>query len=347
MLLCPYYNQGEWDAHEKSAHNFKCATCEEIFPTGNELSEHLKSSHEISSQPPNSIPTTDSSDPDDSSKNVTADDANFGPAVQISSGERNSAAFNCDHCDFTGNLRRTMKTHMKQKHCFPLASFVSCDICDYRTMESASLTQHILDVHMKITPEISINKLQSFHCHKCIFTALKESTLRDHIKTKHESTALQCDLCPYIAPLQINMKRHIAVANGRIQCDQCDFTSSSQFSRALHTEQDQTQPQPPKEQLFPCILCGMTISQSCDLDSHIKRRHSPPHEEPPIKTPNHTLTMVLEEQIDMAKNFIELKNSIDAQLSEIRHDQETLRDDMKQLVQGNTVLLLIDLIIYN
>ena len=236
-----------------------------------------------------------------------------------------------------------MKTHMAKKHSFPPTSFFSCNICDYRTTETASLTQHILDVHMKTTPEISINKLQSFHCHRCIFTALKEATLKDHIKTKHESPAaqtmsIQCDLCPYIAPLKINMKRHIAVTHARTQCDQCHFTSSSQFHLALHKEQDHSQPQPPKEQLFPCILCGMTFSQSYDLDSHIKRRHSPPQDEPSDQTPNHTLTMVLEEQIDMAQNFKELKASIDAQLSEIRNDQESLRVDIKQLVQDNTVL---------
>ena len=45
--------------------------------------------------------------------------------------------------------------------------------------------------------------------------------------------------------------------------------------------------------------------------------------------------MVLEEQIDMAQTLREFKDSVDAQLSEIRTDQQLLKDNMQQLVQDN------------
>ena len=301
--------------------------------------------HEKISIPPplDQIPTSDFNIPDVISKNSTAVNANSRPAVRKPT-EENKPILQCGQCDFTANLNRAIKTHMMKNHSVPPASPFSCDMCDYRTTENASLTLHLLDAHMKRTPEISVDKLQSFHCEICTFTALKESTLRDHIKAKHEPPpvqpiSLQCELCPYVAPLKINMRRHIAVTHAKIQCDQCHFTSSSQFHLALHKEQAHSQTQPPKDQLFPCSLCGITFSIQYDLDSHIRRRHCPQQEETTSsnQTPNHTLAMVLEEQIDMAQSLKELKASIDAQLSEIRNDQETFRDDIKQLVKDNTV----------
>ena len=343
FLCSSSYNQGEWSAHEKAAHCFQCTTCDESFPAEDGLSHHIMSSHEAISAPPppDETPTSDSSIPDITSKNNIVENASSGPPVRKNS-EESKTDFKCEHCDFTANLNRAIRTHMMRTHSVPPNNPYSCGVCAFTTDENASLMQHTLAVHMKNTPGISVHKLQSFHCDKCIFTALKESTLRDHIKTKHESPAesisLECELCPYTAPLKINLKRHIAVTHAKIQCDQCHFTSSSQFHLALHKDQDHSQPQPPKEQLYPCTLCGMTFSQLYDLDSHIKRRHCPPQDEPSTQTPNHTLTMVLEEQIDMAQSFKEMKASMDAQLSEIRRHQETFRDDIKQLLQDNTAL---------
>ena len=258
-FLCPiYYKQGEWDAHEKAAHYFQCAACDETFTSDNELSNHIKSSHDVSSlpvppdqilqcatcdktcstkddlrdhmksshektsiQPPlDQIPTSDFNIPDVISKNSTAVNANSRPAVRKPT-EENKPILQCGQCDFTANLNRAIKTHMMKNHSVPPASPFSCDMCDYRTTENASLTLHLLDAHMKRTPEISVDKLQSFHCEICTFTALKESTLRDHIKAKHEPPpvqpiSLQCELCPYVAPLKINMRRHIAATHAKI-----------------------------------------------------------------------------------------------------------------------------------
>ena len=37
----------EWQAHEKSAHNLKCPSCEKILVTGDELRDHMRAEHEI------------------------------------------------------------------------------------------------------------------------------------------------------------------------------------------------------------------------------------------------------------------------------------------------------------
>ena len=139
-------------------------------------------------------------------------------------------------------------------------SVLTCDICDHKATTKLALTQHILDVHMKKTPEVAICQLQSFHCDECVFTAVKEQTLRDHVKTEHKTLSLECEFCPYTAPLLVNLRRHIAVSHAKVRCDQCMFTSSSEFVLTLHKEQHHSFNQPLKNQLFPCSLYGITFA---------------------------------------------------------------------------------------
>lgn len=271
-FLCPSsYNQGEWSAHEKAAHCFTCNTCGETFPLDDDLRHHILTSHKVTSAPapPDEIPTSDTSIPDIQSKNINVENAHWSPSDRQSS-EKNTAEFKCDLCEYTSCLNRAIRTHMIQNHP-PQTNQYSCDICDFATADNASLVEHIQAAHMKNSPGISVHKLQSFHCDKCSFTALKESTLRDHIKAKHESTSLQCELCPYSAPLKINLKRHIAVTHAKIQCDQCHFTSSSEFHLTLHKDQEHTQTQPkntPKPSLSKNSL-GLLPVTGGGCDGHV------------------------------------------------------------------------------
>ena len=328
------YNQGEWDAHEKSAHNLKCTLCDETLITKKDLGEHMKTSH--GGQSPKTTSKVDFT----VISSVYASDQEEGahlkhdPAI---SEEPVAATFRCDLCEFTSKLNRSMKTHIQKQHMDQ--SVITCDICNHESTSNSTLAEHILNAHMKKNPEVVIHELKSYHCDQCAFTAVNEQTLRDHVKTKHQSLSLECEFCPYTAPLHVNLRRHVAVSHAKVKCDKCNFSSSSEFVLTLHKEQHHNRDsQPPKEQLYPCSLCGITFSQQNDLDSHVTRRHSPPQDgTSPSSPPNPILTMVLEEQIDMAQSLKELKASFDAQMSEIRRDQETLINDMKKLSQDNVL----------
>ena len=125
-----------------------------------------------------------------------------------------------------------MKTHMEEYHM--VKPVFICDICDYRTTTNPTLITHIQNVHMTKTAKVAIHQLQSFHCDQCVFTAVKEQTLRDHVKTKHRSLSLECEFCPYSAPLHVNLIRHMAVSHAKVHCDKCSFKSSSEFVLTLH-----------------------------------------------------------------------------------------------------------------
>jgi hypothetical protein len=240
-----------------------------------------------------------------------------------------------------------MMTHMQRNH-NPDPNFTNvhgCEICDFKSSDKTTLSDHIVKNHMKSKLEVSLPKLQQFKCQKCNFAATHQTTLSEHVTNHHTDSSIQpisfeCELCPFTASLHINLRKHIAVTHAKIGCDKCQFTTSSEFHLSLHKEHQHKDTQHQKQPLFPCDLCGITFVHQDDLDNHILRRHGPRQDEtsPPGNIPNHVLTLVLEEQIDMAQSLKELKDTFNAHLAEIRSDQESFRDIMKQLVNGNILL---------
>ena len=125
----------------------------------------------------------------------------------------------------------------------------------------------------------------------------------------------------------------MATKHAKLKCDQCPFTSASQFSHTLHKEQNH--PQPEAQILHPCHLCGMTFAIVSDLESHIQRRHT--ETVLPAKSSDHSFSILLEEQIDMALTLKEFKESVSAKLSVIQNEQEALKVNIKQLLDDNAV----------
>ena len=83
----------------------------------------------------------------------------------------------------------------------------------------------------------------------------------------------------------------------------------------------------------------MTFANSDDLNSHILRRHShfDTPSSPPLVTPsqapanNHGISLLLEEQIDMAQTLKIFKESVLAQLSEIQSNQESFKTSLGEI----------------
>ena len=83
----------------------------------------------------------------------------------------------------------------------------------------------------------------------------------------------------------------------------------------------------------------MTFTNSDDLNSHILRRHT--HfditSSPPMVTPaqapanNHGISLLLEEQIDMAQTLKIFKESVLAQLTEIQSNQESFKTSLNEI----------------
>ena len=236
----------------------------------------------------------------------------------------------CDSCNFSSHLNRVMKTHLLNKH--QTVTAYNCTLCDYTAETSMNLNNHVLAQHMKNTVQVSLKKLITFHCNNCTYATTNKLSLNDHQHQAHPENpsnpvVFQCDLCPFKAKSSINLKRHSAMTHAKIKCDLCTFTSASQFHLFLHHENNHIVEQPiSPPTTYPCDLCGMMFGHSDDLNAHIQRRHthfetSPPSSQAQVPPNGQGFSLILEEQIDMAQTINSFKESVLAQLAEIKNNQ--------------------------
>ena len=335
-FLCPnYYSQGEWDAHEKEAHNMKCNSCDYTSITKEDMKEHMKNTHAP-------VPNLEC----DQCPFITTLNRSLKTHIQRKHPDHTTQCsvpdLNCDQCHFNTTTNRSLKTHIQKKHpdqgthCF---NSYSCPICNYQCSNVISMNQHIKSSHIQKL-DVHLSKLQQFHCQDCPFTATNVETLSAHVKKKHalpiKSKTFHCEFCPFSDTHQINLKKHVASKHAKLKCHLCQFTSSSEFSLTLHKEHNHTNI--PQQMIYPCTLCGITFALEGDLESHIHRRHTTHHDTtapPPDSSQNHSIALLLEEQIDMATTLKEFRESINAQLSAIRDDHEELREDIKKHIEEN------------
>ena len=74
-----------------------------------------------------------------------------------------------------------------------------CDHCDYKSLQSGNLQQHIKSIHEGV----------KFPCDQCNYKAAHSSTLKQHIKSKHDGVRYPCDHCNYESSVPKNLRRHI------------------------------------------------------------------------------------------------------------------------------------------
>ena len=334
--ICPnaFYNQGEWDAHAKIAHDFKCDFCNEPFLTKSYLEEHLESTHVLS--PLKSHPT-----------------------------------MKCDHCPYSATLNRSLKTHMKKHH------FFKCTLCESTFTSKDDLEHHLKSNHANNQAIVNLNLLKQLSCNDCIYKTYHKEALDTHIKEMHalpvKNSTFHCEFCPFSTTTRTKLLQHNTTthAHASLKCDQCAFISTSQFALDLHVvnKHDPTQDSqlnqsegsiqireelcsPINQQEFSthtCSLCGITFPLQQDLDSHIHRRHPPHHDlsntlDSPHQSKNHHLSLLLEEQMDMAQTLKQIKDSFDAQLNILREgqtaiqaNQDALKEAIKQISDDNAI----------
>ena len=182
-------------------------------------------------------------------------------------------------------------------------------------------------------------------CHVCEFTSDNPQAVSVHIETTHINECPQivhhkvfhCDFCSFSDTHKQKVEEHV-LKHALLRCDQCIFTTQSQLDLDLHVVQCHDPTQASIQTLHSCDLCGITFTLEDDLNKHIQRRHiQDPSQsmDPTNSARNHTLALILEEQIDMAQTLKQFKESVSAQLSVIHRDQETLKDTIKHLINNN------------
>ena len=59
-----------------------------------------------------------------------------------------------------------------------------------------------------LNKKIKENKEDGFSCDRCNFTSIYSSNLSQHIKSKHEGVRYPCDQCDYVATGKGHLKIH-------------------------------------------------------------------------------------------------------------------------------------------
>ena len=125
------------------------------------------------------------------------------------------------YCDFKGNTRYELKTHIESKHgdneCKKKPNESNsktkvkseCNICDYLPTSKHDLYMHIKSKH------------DGLKCHQCDHTARTKALLKTHveiihginteIQPKHEENEYSCERCDFKSTFQNDLNQHFQI----------------------------------------------------------------------------------------------------------------------------------------
>ena len=106
--------------------------------------------------------------------------------------------FNCDQCDATYPVRKSLVNHKRLKHSD--AKLFACSQCIYTTTKKANLEQHIRSLHEKVKET----------CEVCRKTFFDKSNLRKHVRQFHSeifNVSKAAEKRKAIEPLESQPKR--------------------------------------------------------------------------------------------------------------------------------------------
>ena len=90
-----------------------------------------------------------------------------------------------------------------------------------------------------------------------------------HQKLNHSTESqVKCTECPFVAASKRALKEHAREHNAKsLQCDRCNYTTSSRSALNNHLRIHS------KEKPYECVVCGYSCRQSCNLRTHIRKKH--------------------------------------------------------------------------
>lgn len=353
--------------------NFNCNKCDHKTQTKQQLENHIKKVHknilslqstEVSNKPPkfvihppmNVLPSTPTTLKCEICHNIFYKEEYLKEHMtsihNVESYSSTSEKIPCFLCGTTFSDPAAATSHIQTHHEF------QCSQCDDIFYDKYDLNMHISNKHGSL-PEC-INSLETerfaltcileefaklvdkpeYDCEVCDLTPTVVNDTKTHQETQHGlntqtlSILLECEFCAFTSTLHSELKRHIDGTHAKLFCSSCSFFTYSEFHLNNHIENEH------ERQPVPCGLCGISFTTKNQLEDHIQRRHINHDNTVPNSSPSqaqsHVQALLLEEVIDMAQSLKMFKESTDAQLSEIRITQETLKDELKQIVDATT-----------
>ena len=204
--------RSNYNRHMKTVHinekNIKCSLCDKTFKIQSSLNVHLKFDHEnfrhkcsLCDYKANRVGLIE----------IHKKKIHEGMSVA-------QKLFICENpsCDFKTVHRNSLKTHSARKHS-DTSSRVECSVCKlsfalidmkrHEAFHSKEITSSKSNVKRNNEKTITA----SFECESCQKIYKSKGALKEHFESVHQERELICELCPYQAPNNKIMKRHLQV----------------------------------------------------------------------------------------------------------------------------------------
>ena len=106
----------------------------------------------------------------------------------------------CTKCDFIGDYRSSLKTHIRVVH--EDLGF-KCDKCEFTSYKKSLLTKHLYKVHNEGEGMIKF-------CDLCDYKSESNHILNQHKEHVHQGESYQCFMCTNISPKRSSFRQHLA-----------------------------------------------------------------------------------------------------------------------------------------
>lgn len=161
----------------------------------------------------------------------------------------------CMHCDRKFAEHYRLKSHQRS-HTENIKNLL-CDFCPNTYRLKETLRRHLIDRHMKYSPE--------YKCDKCSFTTKAKKYFRKH--QKHHNKEFKCPKCSKRFADMFNLKKHLVTHDDNRVKFICHCKESFKTKRGLEQHQELRHQDGSS---FPCNECSYIGKTKVYLKDHQK-----------------------------------------------------------------------------
>ena len=181
----------------------------------------------------------------------------------IATAHNNDSCFKCNLCDYQGNRKDALNSHIRIVH---EGVKYPCPHCTFQGRYKSTL-----DTHLRVAHSMTLQH----ECPHCDYSSDNPNTLRMHIQRKHEADeeSFLCPHCGHQASDSNNLKQHIQVVHeGYVRpkkhmCHICDYKCAFKQVLKFHIEAEH------EGIRHICPHCGLSVRKLKTLQEHIKLVH--------------------------------------------------------------------------
>ena len=149
--------------------------------------------------------------------------------------------FPCSECNSTFREKKNLQQHLKNQHGFKK---YKCNFCHFHSNDQSNMKNH----------EETVHENELFTCDQCEYTTPRKEKLLRHLRSNHVEKNIKCELCLYVTDRIERMERHKEAIHEVKNCDECDFTTTSQHDMKKHKNSEHQPDDFHEEQAFNKLL---------------------------------------------------------------------------------------------